>query len=824
MDLLAHFIERRTKMNLSEAQKSAIARIHAEDSLETLHFYTPELKEVPYWQLDLFATLVDEYSKLEAKKQKILVDLEHQKIENAELVESIKKSIDAFELEDLYRPYKRRKKTKATVAREAGLSEFADWLWDVAHNQKEMGETSLEVKAKDYIKPQLGFVTYDIVLKGAQDIIVERLLKNSQIRNAFSDRYYTEGVVTVAKTEKFKEGKYSQAAQFREKVSDLLNSKNYYKFPVVKKAWEEGFFKVLIEAKTTDILEKIQKEIFNFTTENDCTKFMEQALQKAIEIHILPSITQEIVEELLKVSETEAIKRLKQDYNRILMVPALGSVPVLSFIQNDENTIDVALITQQGELVSSTQINNKDENSKSVFVDVLKDMIAKIQLGALAVGLNEFVRPLIDFVSETTKSENIDIPIAIVDMRGMSAYVNSDSAKKEFGTRPKTERSLVSLARRLQDPLKELAKYPAKSLVDVPAYVSDEKLLPELLKVLKFCVASVGVDLNESSEDLLQLVNGLTQEQVAKILEHRQTKGRFVEKMQLSSELGFSDDVMKACSGFIRVGLSKSILDKTSLRTQRFAAIKDMAKDLDISLADKLSDADADKILSSKYNEIFKDEELQDIVRQLKNPNRDPRRVYKFFGFSDKIKTLSDVQVGAIYPGLVTRFSSFGAFVDLGVGQDGLVHLSELSSQFVADPRKSVGIGEWIFVKVIDINLDKKLLSLSKIKAERNAKPAKGKGNSFRSDSSQGAENTSREGRPSGDRRPTRDGGGGSGPSQRNERNFNARKDHKGPRKGKGGPHKGNDRSKFNKDQGNKKSQTPFNNPFAALGDLNLKD
>lgn len=809
MDLLTSFIERRTKINLSESQKKAISRIQKNESLELLHFYTPELKDVPYWQLDLFATLVDEYSKLDAKKQKILTDLEHQKVEDPALLQNIQSCIDAFELEDLYRPYKRRKKTKATVAREAGLSEFADWIWSVAHGQASLDGTSLEVRAKDYIKPQLGFVTYDIVLKGAQDIIVERLLKNSEIRIALSEKYYNEGVVTVAKTEKFKEGKYSSAAQFRERVADLLNSKNYYKFPVVKKAWEDGFFKVLIEAKTNEMLPQIQGKIFNFTDENDCTKFVGEAFQKAIDIHVLPSITQEIVEELLKVSESEAIKRLKQDYSRILMVPALGQKPVMAFIQTDDSLIDVALVTHQGELVSSTQINIKDENSKAVFVDVLKDITSKIQLGALAVGLNEFVRSTQDFVTDLLSSENLQIPVAIVDMRGMSAYVSSESAKKEFGVRPKTERALVSLARRLQDPLKELCKYPAKSLIDVPAYVSDEKLAPELLKVLKFCVATVGVDLNEASEDLLKLVNGLGEAEVTKILEYRQIKSRFVEKLQLNTELNFSDELLMASSGFLRVSLSKSILDQTSLRVHRFAAIKDMMKDLDISLAESLSDINADKVMASKYSEIFTAEELQTIVRQLKNPNRDPRRAYKFFGFSNKIKSLTDVQVGSIYPGLVTRFSSFGAFVDLGVNQDGLVHLSELSAQFVSDPRKSVGIGEWIYVKVIDVNLDKKLLSLSKIKAER--APQKGKPQNRK----EGGDERSNEGR-----RPSFK----SGKDFQNSRE--ARKDSRDRGKDRGKPRKGGggNSKPSNRGNDNRKPAQPFNNPFAALGDLNLKD
>lgn len=791
MDLLARFIERRTKIKLSEPQIKALACIRQGEGIEWLNFYKPELNQVPYWQLDLFASLVDEFEKLEAKKQKVLSDLEHQKVEDAALLDKVKDCIDAFELEDLYRPYKRRKKTKATVAREAGLTEFADWIWDVAHGNQDIGETSLEVKAKDYIKPQLGFVTYDIVLKGAQDIIVERLLKMPEIRSALSEKYYSEGIVTVAKTEKFKEGKYSMAAQFREKVTDLLNSKNYYKFPVVKKAWEEGFFKVLIEAKVAELLEKIKQDTFSFKTNNDCTKFLEQAFDKAIEIHIQPSITQEIVEELLKVSEAEAIKRLKQDYQRLLMVPALGAKPVMSFIQSAVNIIDVALVTDQGELVSCTQINTEEESSQSVFVDVLKDITTKINLSALAVGLNENVRTVESFLLKTLKEQNLQIPLAIVDMRGMSAYVSSDSAKKEFGERPKTERALVSLARRLQDPLKELCKYPSKSLVDVPSYVTDEKLLPELQKVLKFCMASVGVDLNDSSEEALALVYGLEDEDesVQKILDYRKNKGRFVEKIQLKTELNFNDETLLKCSGFLRVKISKSILDKTALRTYRFAAIKDMAKDLDIPLTEALSESNVAKILNSKYVEVFEKSELDQIIKELKNPGRDPRRTYKFFSFSDRVKKLEDVQVGQVYPGLVTRFSSFGAFVDIGVGQDGLVHLSELSAQFIGDPRKAVGLGEWTFVKVVDLNLDKKLLSLSKIKAER-AAPSK-KTNARRNDSG---------------------------------KNFKA-KDGKGPRHKAGGkPPRRKDGKGGSKGSGGRKPAAPFNNPFAALGDLNLKD
>lgn len=841
MNLLSQFVAKKTKFNLTENQLKSLELINEGHSLEEINLQNKELgSDVQYWQLDLFETLVRSFKALEKKKQKFISDIEHQNLENKEeIVEQLKHAYDDSVLEDLYRPYKRRKKTKATLAREAGLADLADWILDIAYGKAESTE-SLEVKAKEYLKPELGFVTYDIVLKGAQDIIVDRLLKKAEIRQQLSDLYYGQAVLKVEKTDKFKNTKYNSLLNFREKVPSLLESKNYYKFPMVKKAWEEGQLKVLLEVDKQELVEKLKADILKLPKENPWAGFVNEAFIKAIDIHVIPSITQEIIEELLMVSEIETIKRLKQDYQKILMTPAFGEKPILSFTQIKETQIEMALITDLGALVSATTVDISGENAKTDFVSLVEGITKQIPLGTLAIGLGPNSRNIEFFIKECFQNEvsKLPAPIAFVDTRGISSYVHN--CHEQDKSKSRLEYTLQTIAKRMQDPLMELAKYNAKTLLDIPSYVSDERLLPELDKVLRACIASVGVDINKAEKLHLSLIPGLKPEMIDKIIEFKTQKSRFVEKAQLRTELNMIEEDYDLCSSFLKVSISKSVLDRTQLSGKDFPAIKDFLKDQGLTLPLNVTPEQETAILASKWNTIFGETKLKFILKELKNPYADPRRAYKFFGFSDKLKSIEDIKVGWNYPALVTKFSSFGVFVDLGVQQEGLIHLSELSNEYVSDPRKVVGIGEWIYVNVIDFNADKKLISLSKIKAE------KGASGSHAKTSKNAPKFKSKEKRTEGPKKNVKkpevvqedvvaENTGPKFKQKNNVRTYDAKsktpkKDfNKGPRnEGTFKPrsqnqHKGTG-GKGKQTTSGDKNKKPFNNPFAALSNLNLKE
>ncbi len=875
MNALNQFISLKTKFNLTENQTKSLDMMSKGHSLEEIHLINRETgSDVQYWQLDLFESLIRDFTDLEKKKTKFIADVEHQTLDNKdEIIEKLKSALDNTQLEDLYRPFKRRKKTKATLAREAGLAELADWILDIAYGKMDSG-VSLEVKAKEYLKPALGFITYDIVLKGAQDIIVDRLLKKPELRLKLSELYYKSAFLKVEKTEKFKNTKYNSLLNFKERVSSLLDTKNYYKFPMVKKAWEEGQLKVLLEVEKSELVESLKAEILKLPKENPWAGFVNEAFLKAIDIHVIPSITQEIIEELLLLSEIETIKRLKQDYQKILMTPAFGEKPILAFTQNKDSQIEMALITEAGDLVSATSVVIDKETSKADFLSLIDSIVKQISIGALAIGLNPHARVIESFILSCFENDpkKLPAPMAYVDMRGISSYVHICYEADKSKTR--LEYTLQSLARRMQDPLMELAKYSAKSLLDIPSYVSDEKLLPELQKVLKHCICSVGLDINKAEKIHLELIPGLTVDFQEKILQFKTQKSRFVEKAQLRAELNMSEDIYDLCSSFLKVGISKSVLDKAQLSGRDFPAIKDFLKDQNLMAPlTEIKVEQESEIMASKWATIFGEKKLKFILKELKNPYADSRRPYKFFGFSDKLKKIEDIKIGWNYPALVTKFSSFGVFVDLGVQQEGLIHLSELSTEYVSDPRKVVGLGEWIYVYVVDFNLDKKLISLSKIKAEKTAVAATNKTksnfkprtqNNFNKDrkpkeSFKDRKDRAKDPKATTDATVTATSTSTSPPKELNrkpealdnrpqqknnvrtyspksskdgQKTYNS----KGPRRDEvkskdttPDTRERNFKNKSNKDRTEDKNKgksqkTPFNNPFAALSNLNIKE
>ena len=840
MSLLNSYIEKRTKFHLTENQKKVLQELSEGQPVELVQTGVWERAfKVPTWQLDLFETLVRDFLSLEKKKEKIISDIEHQKIDQKEeSISKIRKIIDLKALEDERRFFQRRKKTKATLAREAGLSEFSDWIWDVGVGALDLeGSESLEVRAKNYISPALGFVTYGIVLKGVQDIIVDRWGKISRIRKKLSQLYSKKSFVRVEKTDRFEEkGRYSNTVGFKEPLSALFDPKNFYKFPPIRKAWEEGQIKVFFDVNSSEVIEEIKTSFLKSKSVNVCTEFLAQALQKAVETHIVPSITQEILEDLVRISENEAIRRLKIDYQKTLMSPSFGSKPVMSIFQKKPQEFDVALVTGLGELVSTTSVTLTDKSAHQDFLGLIKEITKQISLEAIGIGLNEHARTAESFIRQVMEltQPKVTIPIVFINSRGLDSFVNK--AFSEDSTRTKTEHSLLSLARRLQDPLFELCKYAPRNLLDVPYYVTDERLQLELKKVLGLNICNVGVDVNAVSKEALYCVPHLNKGVVKELIRFRTENSRFVEKIQLRTQLSLSEDDFSVASRFLKVGIAKSLVDRSRISGKDIIGVKDMIREMGIPA--NWNEALEKKIKDSKWKDIFGEQKLSFFLSELKDPFREPRKVYKVFGFSKNLQTKKDLKIGSVYSALVVRFSNFGAFVNLGINQDGLVHLSELSRDYISDPRKSVSLGQWLYVKVIDLKDDAKLIFLSKIQAEKERKNLGAKSKGVRS---KGANSKNvklkRDSRNFSSHNVESSSKGSQVSSESNNKSNNKSKNFKnesksslarnaatpksGSRSGKS--FKGQEK-KGRKPPSHKPARTPFNNQFAVLSNLNIKN
>jgi uncharacterized protein len=509
------------------------------------------------------------------------------------------------------------------------------------------------------------------------------------------------------------------------------------------------------------------------------------------------------------------------------------------------------LIDKQGTFISNTVLHilgeGAHEKAKTLFAEVTK----QIAIDAIAVGNGTGGREAETFIRKVLKEIEKEIPVILVSESGASVYSASDVAREEFPDLDLTIRGAISIARRLQDPLAELVKVDPKS-IGVGQYqhdVSQTALKKSLAEVVESCVNGVGVDLNTASAPLLSYVAGIGPALAKSIVDHRKTNGLFSDRDQLLKVTRFSPKVFEQSAGFLRVPQGKHPLDSTGVHPERYAAVRDMAAELSVPVTGLFGE-NAKKILAlrSKWAQIIGEFTFDDIVRELEKPGRDPRDPFKVFAFRDDIFEVKDLKEGMICPGIVTNVTNFGAFVDIGVHQDGLVHISELSTKFVDDPRKVVNPGDQVMIRVLGVDLEKTQVSLSMILEAGAPRERAARGESTerapRGEKAARAPRAPREPKtppptptpgprvggpqvrdpnapmPSAGGRPTPRGPGmipaaGSGPRPGDSRNEN-----RGGDRGFGGgprPHMGNDRSGGGNRGGGFGGGSPFNNPFAAL-------
>jgi uncharacterized protein len=650
------------------------------------------------------------------RKAFLVKEINDQKNLTPEIEKRIQLSWDLNELEEIYKPFKKKKKTKATIARDAGLEALANWMWDQAHGGKDAA--TMEMKAKSFLNPDMKIVTYEDAIKGAQDILVEKIANEAALREAVVKNYFEQGKVSTKAAKGYKpNSKYEMYSKdYSDLVKNLLEEKFSHRYMAMKRGWEEEELSVDLSADD-DILLRSYENFATSNPDNAIGAFLKESARLALNVYVIPSVKNEVHAKLKEKSDEHAIKVFTENVRKVLLGSPYGAKCILGVDPGLRTGCKIALIDKGGNFVSHTVMHTLGDGAEQKAKTLLNEVTKQITIEAIAVGNGTAGRETEIFVKKVLKEIGKDsIPVIMVNESGASVYSASDVARIEFPDLDITVRGAISIARRLQDPLAELVKIDPKS-IGVGQYqhdVNQSSLKKGLEAVVESCVNNVGVDVNTASSSLLAYVSGIGPGLATAVVEYRKKNGLFQDRSELSKIPRFSQKIYEQAAGFLRIPTGKVFLDSTGIHPERYAAVRDMAQDLNVNI-NQLVGEGAKKLLEArtKWASIVGEFTFDDIVKELEKPGRDPRDPFKVFNFKEDIFEVKDLKEGMICPGLVTNVTNFGAFVDIGVHQDGLVHISELAHKFVEDPRKVVNPGDQVTVRVLKVDLAKNQIALS---------------------------------------------------------------------------------------------------------------
>lgn len=750
----------------------------------------------------------DTYQEVVKRKAFLIKEIGEQKNLTPEIEKRIQLSWDLNELEEIYKPFKKKKKTKATVARDAGLEPLANWIWDVGHGTVK-DATTMEVKAKSFLNPDMKIMTYEEALKGAQDILVEKIANEVSLRDRVVKNYFEQGKVSAKAAKGYKpNSKYEMYSKdYSDLVKNLLEEKFSHRYMAMKRGWEEDELTVDIIGDDEALL-KAYEGFATTTPDNATGTFLKESARLALNVYVLPSVKNEVHAKLKEKSDEHAIKVFTENVRKVLLGSPYGSKCVLGVDPGLRTGCKVALVDKSGSYISHTVMHTLGDGAFEKAKTLIGEVSKQIKIEAIAVGNGTAGRETEIFLKKVLKEigKDNEIPVIMVNESGASVYSASDVARAEFPDLDVTVKGAISIARRLQDPLAELVKIDPKS-IGVGQYqhdVNQSSLKKGLEAVVESCVNNVGVDVNTASSSLLSYVSGIGPGLAGSIVEHRKKNGLFSDRSELMKVPRFTQKVFEQAAGFLRILNGKVFLDSTGIHPERYAAVRDMATDLDVNINNLVGEG-AKKVLNlrTKWATIVGEFTFDDIIKELEKPGRDPRDPFKVFQFREDIFEVKDLKEGMICPGLVTNVTNFGAFVDIGVHQDGLVHISELAHKFVEDPRKVVNPGDQVTVRVLKVDLAKNQIALSmKLEPQQEQKSFRDMKENQRPQGQQhGQQHAQRSAHNRDGGRPQSGGFGHGRPSS-------------------GRPNdRSNDRSqdRTGKPSHVKPAGSPFNNPFAAL-------
>ena len=645
---------------------------------------------------------------LEEKKEQVLASIEEQGKLTDELKAQILAAQTQVVVDDLYRPYRPKRRTRATIAKEKGLEGLANIIL------LQMTEQPLETEAESYLSEEKEVKTVAEAIQGAMDIIAESVADDADYRMYIRKLTMEEGLlVSVAKDEKEK-SVYENYYEFSEAVKKIAG----YRILAINRGEKEKFLTVKIEAPEERILRYLEKKVI--TKENPyTTPCLKEVLADSYKRLIAPSIERDIRNELTEKAEDGAIKVFGKNLTQLLMQPPIAGKVVLGWDPAFRTGCKLAVVDETGKVLDTivifpTEPQKKVEESKRI----VKGLIDKYNISLISVGNGTASRESEMVIVEMLKEINKPVQYVIVNEAGASVYSASKLATEEFPNFDVGQRSAVSIARRLQDPLAELVKIDPKS-IGVGQYQHDmnQKKLGEALGgVVEDCVNKVGVDLNTASASLLEYISGVSKVIAKNIVAYREENGRFESRKELLKVAKLGPKAFEQCAGFMRITGGKNPLDGTSVHPESYEAVEKLFAKLNMK-TEQISEGSTAffiKDYKKMAEEIGVGEiTLRDIIKELQKPGRDPRDEMPRPILRTDVLDMKDLKVGMILKGTVRNVIDFGAFVDIGVHQDGLVHISQMTKRFIKHPLEAVSVGDIVEVKVISLDLAKKRIGLS---------------------------------------------------------------------------------------------------------------
>ena len=702
-----------SKYQFSEKQIKAVLKLLKENN--TVPFIaryrkeaTGGLDEVEIKQIN------DEYNymlNLQKRKEEVIHNIDQQGLLTSDLKQDILTQTKLQRVEDLYRPYKQKKKTRATEAKRKGLEDLADWF-----SQSKL-DTKIEDKAQLFLNDEV--TTIEDAIEGAKDIIAERISDNPQYRSKILKDVFNQGLIVSSKKKKAEDEKqtFSMYYDYNEPIKRIAN----HRVLAMNRGEKEKVLSIKIDFDTT----RIQREIANveIKTQNEATPFIKEAIQDSLKRLILPSIEREIRGDLTQNAESHAIDVFSENLRNLLLQPPMKGKQILGVDPAFRTGCKLAVVNPFGTFIAKGVIYPHPPISKVEAAEKeLVKMISDYNIELLAIGNGTASRETEQFVAQVIKKYQLQAQFIIVNEAGASVYSASEIARQEFPDFQVEERSAVSIGRRVQDPLSELVKIDPKS-IGVGQYqhdVNQKDLSSALTFVVETAVNQVGVDVNTASKSLLQYVSGLTSTIAQNIIDYKEENGPIKHHKEISRIKRLGAKTFEQSIGFLRIVDGEEPLDNTAIHPESYDVAYRMLHQLDLTAQDigsvKLKNTLSNVNISTLVSQLnIGEPTLKDIIQSLIAPNRDPRDEFETPILKSDVLSIEDLSKGMKLNGTVRNVVDFGAFVDIGVKQDGLVHISKLSKKFVKNPMDMISVGDIVEVWILDIDENKGKVSLTMV-------------------------------------------------------------------------------------------------------------
>ncbi|RNA62641.1 RNA-binding transcriptional accessory protein [Chryseobacterium nematophagum] len=702
-----HFIH--THTHISEKSINNTLQLLSEDC--TIPFISRYRKDMTgnldETQIEHISKLNKQFEEIVKRKESILKSIEEQNALTPELKQKIEDSFDIQELEDLYLPYKKRKKTKADSAKEKGLEPLAKIIMSQKNND-------IQFLAAQYINDQVA--NEGDALQGARDIMAEWINENMYVRKNLRRLFQRKATISskVVKAKKDEEGaqKFSQYFEWEES----LNRTPSHRLLAMLRAESEGFVKTNIEIDKEEAIEFIENAIIK--SNNESSAQISLAIKDGYKRLLEPAISNEALQEAKEKADKKAIEIFAENLSQLLFAPPLGEKRILAIDPGYKSGCKIVCLDEKGDLLHNETIYpHAPQNESGMAMKKIRSMVNAYNIEAISIGNGTASRETEFFIKKIAFDKPLQV--FVVSEAGASVYSASKIARDEFPSYDVTVRGAVSIGRRLSDPLAELVKIDPKSIgVGQYQHDVDQTLLKnELDSTVMKCVNSVGINLNTASKSLLSYVSGIGEKMAENIVNYRAENGAFEDRKQLKKVPRLGEKVFQQAAAFVRISNAKNPLDNSAVHPEAYGIVEKMAKDLGIKTHELI--ANKEKVAQINPENYLTPEigilGIKDILKELEKPGLDPRKAAKVFEFDPTVKSIKDLKMGMILPGIVNNITAFGCFVDLGIKESGLVHISQLKDGFVSDVSEVVKLHQHVQVKVTDVDEVRKRVQLSMI-------------------------------------------------------------------------------------------------------------